>query len=67
MEGRHVREIEQELSEEGLRRSRNNALIEWDAPYGSSGEGTKRSVDTDRIARPYAHPYFWAGFIHTGL
>jgi len=18
-------------------------------------------------ARPYAHPYFWAGFVHTGL
>jgi CHAT domain-containing protein len=66
LESRQLREIEQELSEEGLRRSRNNAIIEWDTPYGSPGEGTNRSVNADRIARPYAHPYFWAGFIHTG-
>jgi CHAT domain-containing protein len=57
------------LSEAGLARSRNGALIEWTAPETRAPDGPARKGrrGTDRIARPYAHPYFWAGFIHTGL
>jgi CHAT domain-containing protein/tetratricopeptide (TPR) repeat protein len=67
LESRHLQELEQELSEDGLRRSRNNALIEWVAPAAGSAAKEKADASALRLARPYAHPYFWAGFIYTGL
>jgi len=57
---RHMTEIEQELSENGLKRSRNKSVVEWSQPQASFDAAA-------RLVRPYAHPYFWAGFIHTGL
>lgn len=48
-------EIRQELRTDSLRHSR-------------SGRAAERST-RDRAAgpeRPFAHPYFWAGFVHTG-
>ncbi|MBO0765530.1 MAG: CHAT domain-containing protein, partial [Hyphomicrobiaceae bacterium] len=64
----HVAEIEQELSEDGLARSRNNALIEWIEPDQTRAAGKKRAPGKQsRLARPYAHPYYWAAFIYTGL
>jgi CHAT domain-containing protein len=62
MQARHLAEIESELSQEGLRRSRNYALVEWIGRDGKASSGGAQP-----LARPYAHPYFWAGFIHTGL
>jgi CHAT domain-containing protein len=63
----HVAEIEEELTVERLRPSRNNSAIEWIAPVAARTSG-ERPTDAARwLARPYAHPYFWAGFIHTGL
>jgi CHAT domain-containing protein len=56
-ENRHLSEIARELSEAALKRSRNAALIVWIPAKGRAS----------RLARPYAHPYFWAGFIYTGL
>ena len=68
LDSRHVAEIEEELSEEGLNRSRNRALIEWITPRVTGDTGKKKTHGTpSRLARPYAHPYYWAGFIHTGL
>ena len=64
---RYAAEIEQEPSDEGLTRSRNNATIEWISPQTAPAPGKQSPNATKRIARPYAHPYFWAGFIHTGL
>jgi len=65
LETRHMTEIEQELSEDGLKRSRNHAVIEWGK---RETKGDKRKPGAgEKLARPYAHPYFWAGFIHTGL
>jgi CHAT domain-containing protein len=57
LQSRQLAEIEDALSPEGLARSRNRAI-------GATG-----STVADRKApvKPYAHPYFWAGFIHTGL
>ena len=56
-----------DLSADGLRRSRNSALVEWVKPAAAKTKG-KKSADAGKpVARPYAHPYFWAGFIHTGL
>jgi CHAT domain-containing protein/tetratricopeptide (TPR) repeat protein len=67
LESRHLSEIEAELSEEGLARSRHAALVEWSAPELARAPGKAASGQADRFARPYAHPYFWAGFIYTGL
>ena len=57
-------EIKEELSAEGLRHSRNSSVIEWIARDG--GTAQRQGNQTDALARPFAHPYFWAGFVHTG-
>ena len=68
IESRHVADIEEELSEAALTRSRNAAAIDWIAPSGETRSvGKKTSSNARPLARPYAHPYFWAGFIYTGL
>lgn len=67
---RHLEEIEKSLSTEGLRRSRNAGLIEWikqPAPPTAPGRQTRSATPGKTLARPYAHPYFWAGFVYTGL
>jgi len=50
------------LSPEGLRRSRNGELASSAADKRPAAKTKAKSVD-----RPYAHPYFWGGFIYTGL
>lgn len=67
LESRDVAEIEHALSEDGLSRSRNRALVEWIAPDGARTPGTTKTPPGTPVARPYAHPYYWAGFIYTGL
>ncbi len=66
LESRHLAEIEENLSADGLARSCNCGTVKWggsnDKPAGATG-----SIETKKVARPYAHPFFWAGFIHTGL
>ena len=53
---RHLAEIEAALSGKGEEHSRSLA--------GSESGAVTGSVDAQR---PYAHPYFWAGFIYTGF
>ena len=67
LKSRHITEIEQELSEDGLKRSRSTAAVEWIAPGAARAMGKKPADSESRLARPYAHPYFCAGFIYTGL
>ena len=67
LESRHITEIEEELSADGMARSRNNAVVEWVTPDATRTKGGKAADHASRVARPYAHPYFWAGFIYTGL
>jgi CHAT domain-containing protein/tetratricopeptide (TPR) repeat protein len=70
LQSRHLAEIEEALGPEGLKRSRNGALVEWAArndPSSGATESMTRSIESKRIARPYAHSYFWGGFIYTGL
>jgi CHAT domain-containing protein len=67
LETRQVAEIEQELSEEALARSRNRALIEWITPDAARVSAKSAPDRANLLARPYSHPYFWAGFIYTGL
>jgi CHAT domain-containing protein len=62
-----VAAIEEELSAEGLRRARKRALVEWIGPGAPSGAGKQVPLGATDLGRPYAHPYYWAGFIHTGL
>ena len=67
LERRRLAEIERDLSADGLRRSRNSALVEWVKPDATKTKGMKAAAAGKPTARPYAHAYFWAGFIHTGL
>ncbi len=62
LERRQLAEIEKELRNAGGARSPGSAKMEGTNPgTGKSASGTKRP------ARPYAHPFFWAGFAYTGL
>ena len=58
-------QIAQELSLDGLRRSRNSVAVEWITP--SRVRVPNAPDPAPDGARPYAHPYFWAGYVHTGL
>jgi CHAT domain-containing protein/tetratricopeptide (TPR) repeat protein len=66
LEGRHLAEIGEELGSGGLAQSRNRALAEW-TKRDSSASLSPSSADLSDPERPYAHPYYWAGFIYTGL
>jgi CHAT domain-containing protein len=63
LQSRQLAEIEEDLSAEGLRASRNSVLVKWITPDA----GQTNSVGREQLAHPYAHPYFWGGFIYTGL
>jgi CHAT domain-containing protein len=66
LESRYAAAIAEELSEARLRRSRNASITEWVAAEPADA-GAKTSPRRGALARPYAHPYFWAGFVYTGL
>ena len=56
--------IAEALKPESLARSHRNAPL---GPKTVGNEtGTVRTPSPQRPARPYAHPYYWAGFIYTG-
>jgi hypothetical protein len=67
LDSRYAAEIEKELSEAGLARSRCSALVEWVTPEATQAPGKRRRATATRRARPCAHPHYWAGFIYTGL
>jgi CHAT domain-containing protein len=68
LEARHLSELEVDLSEDGLKRSRNATAIQWLEPTEAERAAPgKPTPAAKRLARPYTHPYFWAGFIYTGL
>jgi CHAT domain-containing protein len=56
--------ITEELKPESLARSRRTAPL--DVPTGSHVTGAVETVSPPTPAHPYAHPYYWAGFIYTG-
>ena len=63
---RHLTEFEIAMSPEGQARSRKREA----SPIRKSDNTLTKSKDVRTLAsseRPYAHPYFWAGFIYTGL
>jgi CHAT domain-containing protein len=74
LERRDLEEIEQTFSEEEPGRSRSRRLKGWIVPDAApatrtpqSAIGEKKAIAAKHIAPRYAHPDFWAGFIHTGL
>ena len=68
LKARHLAEIQKDLSAEGLRHSRNSAFVEWLLQEKKpAGQPASSAPTSTQLARPYAHPYFWAGFIHSGL
>jgi CHAT domain-containing protein/tetratricopeptide (TPR) repeat protein len=55
------------MSAESLKRGRNSAAVEWLTPSSSRMDNTaKEAPPAEPLARPFAHPYFWAGFVYTG-
>jgi CHAT domain-containing protein len=58
LQSRQLAEIERALSTRGAERSPNGAAVR---PNDTA------SVDQKAPSPPYAHPYFWGGFIYTGL
>jgi CHAT domain-containing protein len=67
IDSRQLGEIAHELSPEGLARSRNRSVVQWVGPGDKSRSTDAQAPSPEQVARPYAHPYFWAGFVHTGL
>ncbi len=65
----HATAIGEAMSAANLKRGRNSATVQWLAPTPARGDGQKEkeAADPPTLARPFAHPYFWAGFVHTGL
>jgi CHAT domain-containing protein/tetratricopeptide (TPR) repeat protein len=59
--------IGEALSTEGLTRSRSRTAVEWIGGNAPPTSGKRTTRTAERLARPYAHPYYWAGFIYTGL
>lgn len=66
LQSRHLAEIEEALSPDGPKRSQGGAPVEWATRNDPTSRATG-SIQPRTIARPYAHPYFWGGFIYTGL
>jgi CHAT domain-containing protein/tetratricopeptide (TPR) repeat protein len=62
----HAIEIRVALSADGLRRGRNRTAVQWITPTPARGDDQTTGPTPPVLARPFAHPYFWAGFVHTG-
>ena len=60
LHSRHLNEIEEALNVNGPERSPSRALVQSAGPDPST-------ASAKAPARRYAHPYYWAGFILTGL
>jgi len=45
-----------------------NALLDADAERGAQAKGRKgKQAAAGLDGKPFAHPYFWAGFVYTGF
>jgi CHAT domain-containing protein len=67
LDARQVAAITEELSIEGLRRARSRPPVEWAGPEAPAQGSKQVPPGASDLARPYAHPFYWAGFVHTGL
>ena len=69
LERGHLAEIEKALSATPAVAHRNRAAARQSArTTAAAAQDLGRSTaGAPELARPYSHPYFWAGFVHTGL
>jgi CHAT domain-containing protein/tetratricopeptide (TPR) repeat protein len=65
LERRQVAEIEKELRNAVVARSRSSSTIE--RPDPAADQKGKGASGAKQATRPYAHPFYWAGFAYTGL
>jgi CHAT domain-containing protein len=65
LQAAHLASIAEELKPASLARSRRNAPVE-PMTTGSNAAGAGQTASPRGPAHPYAHPYYWAGFIYTG-
>ena len=65
LQAAQVASIAKELRPESLSRSGRNAPLE-PITTGSNAMGAVQTESPRGTAHPYAHPYYWAGFIFTG-
>lgn len=62
----HADTIRVAMSTESLKRGRNSSAVEWLAPASPSADDAAKDTPPPTLARPFAHPYFWAGYVYTG-
>ncbi len=65
LEGKKLAALEQELSPAVVARSHRSASAEWTTR--KSADLAAAPAGAQATERPYAHPYYWASFIYTGL
>jgi CHAT domain-containing protein len=56
--------LAEELKSASPTHARRTAAL--DPAKGANDTGTVNTFSAQRPVRPYAHPYYWAGFIYTG-
>jgi hypothetical protein len=47
--------------------SRTWELLQQNDAAGVGGKGGREATSRDPQPQPFAHPYYWGGFVYTGL
>jgi len=66
LSARQLVQLEGALSAEALMRGRFNRLVQWPPDNPTRGLEIRPAGNVAVVAKPYAHPYFWGGFVYTG-
>jgi len=66
MTSRQASELTEAVSPEALKRGPNRDAVDWVSPETTRSAQQSTGPRPRALARPFAHPYFWGGFVHTG-
>jgi CHAT domain-containing protein len=66
MTSRQASEVTGAVSPDGLKRGLNRDVVDWISPETTRSAQQPVGASPRAVARPFAHPYFWGGFVHTG-
>lgn len=66
MTNRQASELADAVSPEGMKRGPNRDTVDWTAIETTRSAQPQTGPRPSALARPFAHPYFWGGFVHTG-